>query len=423
MRSTPAIDAFWNSPVFTPLSICCLLRRRWTLSTIKISQYLKNQYHQRPRLWQILFILIAAFFLLRHCSLWSRHPAPPSQLVVSATAKTQDVPVYLPALGTVTATYTITVRTQINGQLLKVLFREGQMVKTGELLAQIDPRPYEAQLIQYQGQLAHDQALLANAKLDLIRYRTLWSQNSISKQTYDTQAYLVKQYEGTVNQDQGLIEGVKLNLIYCNILSPVDGRIGLRLVDPGNYVQTSDTNGLAVVDTLNPITVIFVLPEDDVQSVLKQLKANKTLTAKAYDREQNKLLATGTLLTIDNQIDPTTGTVKLRAEFKNDNNLLFPNQFVNIQLLTETLKNAVVIPTSAIQYGAQGTYVYLIRADHTVTPKPVVTGITSNDVIVITSGLSSGQAVVTEGVDKLTEGTHITLAAANNNAPRQQQTL
>ncbi|MFI4963632.1 MAG: efflux RND transporter periplasmic adaptor subunit, partial [Legionellales bacterium] len=270
--------------------------------------------------------------------------------VVTATSTSHDVPIYLSALGSVTPTYSVTIKTQVNGQLFSVPFTEGQLVKKGDLLAQVDPRPYEALLVQYEGDLKRDKALLANANIDLRRYQQLWKQDSISQQTLATQLSLVQQYEGAVKIDEGLIQGTKVSLVYCRITSPIDGRIGLRLVDPGNIVQTSDTNGIAVINTLNPITVIFVLPEDSVPQVMPQIYSNKSLEVEAYDRQQINLLARGILYTVNNEIDTTTGTYRLRASFDNKENTLFPNQFVNIRLLIDTLHNATVVPTTAIQH-------------------------------------------------------------------------
>jgi multidrug efflux system membrane fusion protein len=327
--------------------------------------------------------------------------------IVAAAASVRNVPVYISALGTVTPTYSVTVRTQINGQLLRVLFREGQMVKTGELLAEIDPRPYLAQQTEFEGQLARDQALLANAKIDLKRYKKLYPLGSVSQQTYDTQIALVKQLEGTVKLDEGQLQAVKVNLIYCRITSPINGRVGLRLVDPGNFVQTTDTNGLIVINTINPITVIFPIPEDNVPEVIESMNKGKPLLTQAYNRTQNKLLAVGTLLTIDNQIDTTTGTVKLRAQFQNDKYMLFPDQFVNIQLLVNTLPHATIIPAAAVQHGAQGTFVYMLNQNHTVSVKPVKVSVVSGDYITVVKGVLPGQFVVVEGAEKLTEGARV----------------
>jgi len=355
-----------------------------------ITTYFKTDQYRRYRFILILILLVFIGFILRHCvsdfSKLTKNTAALS--VVTGVTTSRDVPVYIEALGAVTPVYNVTIKTQINGLLMQVLFKEGQLVKQGDVLAQIDTRPYEAQLIEYQGQLERDQALLTNALVDLKRYQTLWSQDSVSQQTLATQEALVRQYEGTVKLDQGLLDTTLVNLNYCRIISPVDGRVGLRLVDPGNYVQTTDTTGIAVVTTLNPITVIFTMAEDYIPAVLKQLYAGKTLEVLAYDRQQAHLLATGKLLTIDNQIDPTTGTVKLRAEFDNSENTLFASQFVNVRLLVNTLKDVTLVPTAAIQYRPEGTYVYVVNKDST-------------------SGLVPGQTVVTEGTDKLTDGAKV----------------
>lgn len=374
----------------------------------KVSQFLDSGTYKKRKFWLILLAIILVIFVLR----WildslekSKKPALP---VVVAAAKVIDVPVYLTGLGTVIPTRTITLKTQVNGQLIRVLFREGQMVKAGELLAEIDPRPYQAQLTQYEGQLARDQALLANALIDLKRYELLWHQDSVAKQTFDTQAALVRQYQGTIKIDQGLLEATRVNLIYTHITSPINGRIGIRLVDPGNFVQTSDTTGLAIINMLDPITVIFTLPEDNIPDLLREKHLNKNLLVNAYNRDRSKLLAIGSLLTVDNQIDPTTGTIKLKAQFANKNNQLFPNQFVNIELLLKILHNAITIPTAAIQYDAQGPFVFVLNKDNTVKVKSIVTNVAFNGDTVITSGLTAGEIVVVEGTDKLIQGTLVT---------------
>lgn len=377
-------------------------------------------FYRRYSFWLAVLLVVGAFFWLYHHLHSTQVQKPKKPLsVVLAVAQSADVPVMLSGLGSVIPTETVTVRTQINGQLLKVLFIEGQMVKEGDLLAQIDPRPFEAQLTQFEGELARDEALLANAKRDLKRYKTLYKQDSVSQQILDTQVSLVKQLEGTVKFDQGQIEATKLNLIYCKITAPISGRVGLRLVDPGNYVQTSDVNGIVVLNNINPITVVFTIPEDNLPQVMEQIRAGKLLEAKAYDRAQDKLLAEGTLLTVDNQIDPTTGTIKLKAQFQNENNSLFPNQFVNIRLLVDTLENATVIPTSAIQNGSQGTYVFVVHNKSIVKILPVVVSVANGDNTVVKSGLFPGQSVVIEGVDKLTDGAKITEADALQ--PRKKQ--
>ena len=281
-------------------------------------------------------------------------PQGAPQSVGAATIGQGDIRVIVNALGTVTPIATVTVQTQINGQLLEVGFTEGQLVKKGDFLAQIDPRPYQLLQAQFEGQLAHDQGLLAQSQVDLARYQKLAEQNSIARQQYEDQVYIVQQNEGTVKLDQAQIDQQKLNVIYCRIVSPVTGRIGLRLVDPGNYIQTTVTTGIAVVTQMQPITVIFPIPEDDLPDILPQLNAGTPLEVFAYDRANVKMLATGRVMALDSQIDTTTGTVKVRAQFDNADNALFPNQFVNAQLLVKTLHNVVTVPTAAIQRGAPG---------------------------------------------------------------------
>lgn len=359
------------------------------------------------------FWLITSFIVMMLSLIWCFHalrqgkvsPSKPIP-IVSAPSVSRDVPIYLSALGNVIPTYNIQVRAQVSGILEQVFFKEGQLVKKGEVLAQIDPRPFEALLTQYEGNLKRDSALLANARIDLKRYQKLWREDSISQQTLATQQSLVEQYEGAVKIDQGLIESTTLNLNYCQIKSPVNGRIGLRLVDPGNFVQLSDASGIAVVNTINPITVLFALAEDTIPQLISQVYAHKKLKVYAYDRQQNELLAAGILLSLDNQIDPTTGTVKLKAAFTNKNNALFPNQFVNVKILVATLNKAILVPTSAIQHTLQGDFVYILDKQH-VAIKHVVTGPSVGEETVIKSGLSSGELVVIEGADKLIHGAHV----------------
>ena len=363
----------------------------------------------------IVGLVVGAYFFLRapavDASKSKRGGGGPLPVGV-AVARKGDLDITLTALGTVTPLATVTVHTQIAGLLLQLGFTEGQMVKAGDFLAQVDPRPYEAQLEQYQGQLARDQALLNDAQLDLKRYQTLVQQDSLAKQTLDTQAATVKQDEGAVKTDQAQIDTAKLNLIYCHITAPVSGRVGLRQVDLGNYVQTSDTNGIVVITQLQPMSVIFVLPEDNLPQILKRVHSGAKLPVTIYDRSQTIKLATGMLDTLDNQIDTTTGTLKLRALFDNKDLMLFPNQFVNAVLLVDTMHDATIVPTSAVQHGAPGNFVYIVGADNTtVNVRVVKTGPTQGQDVAILDGLNVGDKVVTDGTDKLKDGAKITIPA------------
>ena len=341
--------------------------------------------------------------------------------VIATTARSSDMAVYLSGLGSVTALNTVTVHTRVDGELTKVLFQEGQRVNAGDLLAEIDPRPFQAQLTQAQGNLLRDEALLRNARVDLERYRTLVAEDSIPKQQLDTQVELVHQYEGVVETDRGQIENVKLQLVYCRVTAPLSGRLGLRLVDPGNIVHATDQNGLVVITQVQPIAVIFTIPEDSLPPVLAKLNTGAKLEVDAWDRDQKQRLASGTLLTVDNQIDPTTGTVRLKAIFPNADGRLFPSQFVNAHLRLDVKRGATVVPQAAIQPSSQGPFVYVVKADHSVTVRPVKVGVTEGDNAAIESGLSPGETVVVDGADRLREGSQVALQNASGSPPVAQR--
>jgi multidrug efflux system membrane fusion protein len=367
-------------------------------------------------IWGAVVLLVIALSLLVW---WEKHKATAANAtaaaragggvipVVVSTARIGDVPIYLPELGSVTPIATVTVRTQVNGQLDKVAFKEGQIVKQGDLLAEVDPRPFAAAVEQAQGNLERDQALLDNAKLDLSRYTTAAS-GTFTQQQIDTQKALVDQYAGTVQADQGILDNAKVQLNYCEITSPVTGLIGLRLVDPGNIVSTSDTTGLAVISQLQPTTVVFTIADVDIPKVLNDSATVPPLEVDAYTSDMTRKLATGVLTAADSQIDPTTAKLKLRATFANKNFRLFPSQFVNVQLLVKTLHGAVIVPPGAVQRGPDNsTFVYLVKSDQTVAVQNVTLGPTQADLQAIQSGVNSGDVVVTDGVDKLQDGSKV----------------
>ena len=330
--------------------------------------------------------------------------------VAVARAGTGDMPITLIGLGTVTPLATVTVQSQISGQIMRIFFKEGQTVKAGDPLIQIDPRPYQVALEQAQGALARDKALLANARVDLERYQTLFAQDSIAEQQLATQKSLVAQYGGAVLTDQGQIDAAKLNLTYCHVVSPIAGRVGLQQVNVGNYVTPAEPNGLVVVTELEPITVVFTLPEDNIPPLLKRIQAGATLPVTAWDRTNTHQLATGTLQSIDSQIDTTTGTIRLKAVFANEDGSLFPQQFVNAVLLLDSLRGATLIPQAAVQRGAPGTFVYVVNTSaQTVSVRKVTLGPGDATNIAVTAGLNPGDSVVVDGADKLKDGAKVLL--------------
>jgi len=344
--------------------------------------------------------------------------------VVVAAAQRGDLPVYFNGLGTVTAFNTVTVRSRVDGQIVNVAFKEGQFVHEGDLLVQIDPRPFQVQLEQAEGQLAKDQAQRKDAEVNLERYKLLFKEGVIPQQQLDTQAALVGQFDGAITSDQSQIDNAKLQLIYCRITAPISGRVGLRLIDPGNIVHATDVGGLVVITQLQPIAVLFSLPQDELPQVSAKLRAGVQLSVDAFDRDDTQKIATGKLLTIDNQIDPTTGTYKLKSVFNNSDNALFPNQFVNVHLLVDTKHNLVIMPAAAIQRGPQGTYVYAVGSDNTVKIRTVSIAQTTGNSVGLASGLNTGDIVVIDGQDKLQDGSKVnpTMAGGNNSGGAQATT-
>jgi multidrug efflux system membrane fusion protein len=372
--------------------------------------------------WRLRLIVLAAavvgvYFLIARSRPDSSTQAPPSAVhmvvpVAAVPAKLGDMNQYISAIGTVTAYNTVTVKSRVDGQLDKVNFTEGQLVKAGDLLAEIDPRPYQVQLAQAEGTLAKDLASLENAKVLLARDQELYNQRVLARQDLDNQQAAVGQYAGSIESDKGAVDNAKLQLVYSRITSPITGRVGLRLVDAGNIIHATDATGLAVITQLQPIAVDFGIPEDDLPSLETAMKANPQLPVEAYDRDFKHKLAAGTLLTTDNQIDQSTGTIKLKASFPNQDSSLFPNQFVNAKLLVNTLHDAIMIPAAGLQRSQQGSFVYVVKPDQTVEMRGVTVAATQGDVIAIAKGLAAGDLVVTDGVDKLQQGSHVSVQTA-----------
>jgi membrane fusion protein, multidrug efflux system len=338
--------------------------------------------------------------------------------VVTAVAAKGDLPVYLTGLGTVVALDSVTVRTRVDGQLIKVDFREGQLVQRGALLAEIDPRPFEVQLVQAEGQSAKDEASLRNAQIDLQRYRALFAQDAIPKQQLDTQEATINQLQGALKSDQGQIDSARLNLIYSRITAPITGRVGIRLVDPGNIVHASDQNGLVTIAAHQPIGVVFTLPEDSLPPLLQHMRQATPLTIEVWNRDLKSRLDIGTLLTVDNAIDPTTGTIRIKGTFPNAQETLFPNQFVNARLLLETEQGVVIVPAAAIQRGEQGPFVYLVKPDNHVEVRTVQPGLIEGERTSVARGLAPGDTVVVEGVDQLQPGMAVTPRPTSDTPPR-----
>jgi multidrug efflux system membrane fusion protein len=361
-------------------------------------------------------VLLVRWQTQRAAAVKSRDTAVPPVPVAVAQAHTGDIPLYINALGSATPFNTVTVRSRIDGQLLKVMFQEGQFVKQGNPLAEIDPKPFQVQLEQARGQLARDQAQLNNAKLDLQRYQTLSAQGVIPRQQLDTQAANVRQFDGVIRADEAQINNALLQITYCHITAPIGGRVGLRLADVGNMIHANDANGLVVITQVQPIAVLFTIPEDSLSQVLSKVRAGEHLAVEAYDRGGQTKIADGRVETIDNEIDPATGTSRLKALFDNKSNALFPNQFVNVRLLVEIKKDKVLIPAVAIQHGPQGIFVYVVKEDQTAEVRPVTVGTVEGDHASIDSGLSEGDRVVVDGVDKLRAGSKVKVNSGSGSA-------
>jgi len=372
-----------------------------------------------------LAILVVVFFVFHHGtanrSARGKAPSSPPPLPVSTVnARKGDIGIYVNALGAVTPVYTVAVKSRVDGQLVSVNYKEGQFVHEGDLLVEIDPRPFQAQLTQMEGQYARDKALLENAHVDLERYQAAFARNAIAKQTLDTQVATVHQFEGTVKLDEGLLDNANVQLAYCRINAPISGRVGLRLVDPGNIVHASDANPLVVITQLEPITVIFSVAEDYLPQIQRQLNQGKQLQAEALDRAQQTKIAVGTLLSLDNQIDPGTGTVKLKALFSNDDNALFPSQFVNAKLLVDTEHDATLVPAVAVQRNPQGPFVYVVDTNQAVAMRPVSVSATEGDNVAV-NGLQPGEAVVADSFNRLQEGMKITARQPATGSPHRSE--
>lgn len=396
---------------------------------------------RRPRVWIIGFVVLALIVVVIHQSI-TFISAPPvrrgrfqdggNQPVGMSRVRRADIRLTIRALGAVTPLQSVTITPQISGYLMSVAFKEGQTVHKGQFLAQIDPRPYEIALQQDQAQLARDDAALKQAQMDLQRYQTLAQQNSIAKQTAEDQVWIVKQDQGTVDLDKAQIRTQQLNLVYCHIEAPADGRVGLRQVDPGNYIQAGSSTGIVVLTLLHPISVIFTVPEDSLPKIMARVHSGEALPVTAFDRANVTQLGAGHFASIDTEVDQTTGTVKVRAEFDNKDEALFPSQFVNVQMLLDTLHDVVTIPISAVQRGAPGTYVYLLNENNTVSVHPVTLGAQDGDLVAVDKGLEPGQRVVTDGADRLRDGAKVVIPEAkarpaadgqqpNNNQPSNGQ--
>lgn len=389
---------------------------------LKHPSILEPEQTRRSSRGRVILTTLVVLLLLAGIVWWTRQQGAPQPAnggrnsgpmsIVPETVGKGDIGINLNALGTVASLATVTIRSQISGYLMKIDFKEGDEVKKGDLIAEIDLRPYEATLAQAKGNLARDEAILKGAQVDLTRYQGLAAQNAVPHQTLDTQIALVAQDQGTVEADRAAVQSAQVNLQYCHIVSPINGRVGLRQVDLGNYVTPGDTNGLVVITQLEPISVLFTLPEDNLQAVAKRLHEGAVLPASAYDRTGINKLADGSLQTFDSQIDPTTGTIKLRAQFENDKRTLYPNQFVNIRLLLDTHKDVTTMSTAGIQRGVPGTFVYLVNADSTVSVKPVKLGVTDGDRVEVVSGIAPGDRIVIDGADKLREGAKVIVRSA-----------